>query len=458
MPKLISKNPAKNYQPVGEVEISSLEEVKNKVAAAHKAKRKWQELGVEGRIAMLKKAVDQFEEDKEQLAQIISKEMGKPIKQAREDLDYGISYFRSYMESAKKYLEPTLTHENDQELHEVHHEPYGVAGVIVPWNYPFTNFVWQCGQNLIAGNTVVFKHSEETPLIGKAIEERLVKHLPPGVFNEVYGDGSVGQMLIEQDVNLICFTGSSKTGLHINKSAAGRLIHTVMELGGSAPGIIFEDADIEAIMDTLFMKRFSNCGQICDALKRLIVHESRVDEVIAKLTAKLKGVIIGDPADEKTDMGPLVAERQLNLLTEQLNDALQKGAKVITGGKQPQGLLGAYFEPTLLTNISKDMRVWREEVFGPLLPIMNFKTEEEAIRLANDTTYGLGAFIYTNDPERFMRVAKQIESGMISQNSLSYVNVHNPFGGYKMSGKGREHAQFGFRDVTQIKVIAKEKP
>jgi succinate-semialdehyde dehydrogenase/glutarate-semialdehyde dehydrogenase len=171
----------------------------------------------------------------------------------------------------------------------------------------------------------------------------------------------------------------------------------------------------------------------------------------------IKGVKIGDALDEKTDMGPLVAKRQLDLLTEQVNDALHKGAKVITGGKPPSDLQGAYFEPTLLNNISKEMRVWQEEVFGPVLPIMTFKTEQEAIHLANDTTYGLGAFIYTNDKNRFMRVAKQIESGMVSQNALSYVNVHNPFGGYKMSGKGREHAQFGFRDVTQVKVIAKEK-
>lgn len=457
MPKLISTNPAKNYQPIGEIEISSLEEVKSKVKAAHKAKQRWNELGLEGRMATLKKAFDLFEKDKEELALLITQEMGKPIQESREDIDFGINYFQSYIEIAKKALAPIVTYENEKEIHEVHHEPYGVAAVIVPWNYPFTNFVWQTCLNLIVGNTIIFKHSEETPLFGKAIEERMVKHLPEDVFNEIYGDGAVGQILIEQDVNLICFTGSSKTGLHIHKMAAERFIPTVMELGGSAPGIVFEDSDIDSILYNIFNNRFSNCGQMCDALKRLIVHESKVDEVFSKLTTKIKKVNIGDPLDEKSDLGPLVSKHQLDLLKDQVKDAVQKGAKVIIGGKEPKDLKGSYFEPTLLTNITKDMRVWQEEVFGPVLPIVTFKTEEEAIHLANDTKYGLGAYIFTKDKTRFSRIANQIESGMISQNSLSYVNVHNPFGGYKMSGKGREHAQFGIHEVTQIKVIASEK-
>lgn len=231
MSTLVSTNPSRNYEPIGEVEISTLKEVESKVAQAHKAKKDWRELGINGRIGLLRKAGQRFEKDKEQLAKLIAQEMGMPIKDARYDMDEGSKYVNSYLDTANEYLSPEVTFENDKERHEVHHEPYGVAAVIVPWNFPFSNFVWQCGQNLVAGNTVVFKHSEETPLFGKAIEEILSQELPGGVFGEVYGDGAVGEMLVAQNVNLICFTGSSKTGITINQAAASRMIPTVMELG-----------------------------------------------------------------------------------------------------------------------------------------------------------------------------------------------------------------------------------
>lgn len=454
---LVSTNPSKNYESLGEVPFSTLEEVQKKVAEAHEAKTIWRDLGLEGRISLLRIILNHFDQDKEELAQLLSKEMGKPIKEARDEIDYGLKYFRSYLDHAKTDLRSETTFEDGTEIHQVHREPYGVAAVIVAWNYPFVNFVWQCGENLVVGNTIVFKHSEETPLFGKAIEERMVKHLPKGVFSEVYGDGKVGQMLVEQNVDLICFTGSSKAGVKITELAAPRLIKTNMELGGSSPGIVFEDADIDEILPAIIYKRFSNCGQMCDALKRLIVHESKVDELVTKLKSRLQELKIGDPSQEDTDLGPLVAERQLVLLQQQMEDALQKGAKVLFGGQKPEGLQGAFYQPTLLTNITKDMRVWNEEVFGPVLPIVTFKSEQEAIDLANETRYGLGASIFTKDSKRFSRVAKQIESGMVSHNTLSYVHEFNPFGGYKMSGKGREHGKLGFNEVTQTKVTSKQK-
>jgi acyl-CoA reductase-like NAD-dependent aldehyde dehydrogenase len=455
--KLSSRNPSKSYEVVGEVEISTPEEIQAKVANAHVAKKAWRDLGVNGRIELLRKVSAKFAEAKERIARLEAEEMGMPLKEAMDDMDYNLEYLNSYLDKGAEYLKPLITLDNDKELHAVYHEPYGVTACIVPWNFPFANWVWQCAQNLVAGNAVVFKHSEESQLTGKLIEEIVNSELPEGVFNEVYGDGSVGEALVKEDVNLICFTGSSKTGIKINESAAGRLVPTAMELGGSAPGIIFEDANVEEIIETIFTARFMNCGQMCDALKRLIVHESKVDEVIAKLTELIKAKRIGDASDEQTDFGPLVAERQLDLLEEQMADAIEKGAKVVIGGKRPDGLDGAYYEPTLLTGITKDMRVWQEEVFGPVLPIVPFSDEAQAIRMANDTQYGLGAYVFTNDNDRFMRVAQQLESGMVSQNTLSYINVCNPFTGYKMSGGGREHAQFGFDEVTQIKVIARVK-
>lgn len=457
MSKLTSTNPSHGYQPLGEVKVSTPEEIQAKVAGAHATKKAWRDLGTTGRTELLRKVSAKFAENKERFAKLEAEEMGMPIKEAVEDFDFGLDYLNSYLDTGEEHLKSVVTLENDKERHEVFKEPYGVAACIVPWNFPFANWVWQCGQNLVAGNTIVFKHSEETQLCGKLIEEIVNSVLPDGVFNEVYGDGSVGEQLVNQDVNLVCFTGSSATGVKIKQATASRLLPTCLELGGSAPGIIFEDADIEQVAGTIFTARFMACGQMCDALKRLIVHESKVDEVIEKLTSLINEKKVGDASDSQTDFGPLVAERQLKLLEEQVADAVTKGAKVIIGGKNPEGLEGAYYEPTLLANIKSDMRVWQEEVFGPVLPIVTFKDEEEAVQKANDTKYGLGAYVFTTDNDRFMRVAHQLESGMVSQNTLSYINTCNPFTGYKMSGGGREHAQFGFDEVTQIKVIARQK-
>lgn len=226
-----------------------------------------------------------------------------------------------------------------------------------------------------------------------------------------------------------------------------------MELGGSNPGIIFEDVDIDESVEQIFSKRFLNNGQACSSLKRLIVHESIFENVVKKLTKILESKKVGDPEDEETDFGSLVSKKQLDILQSQVSDSINKGAKIIIGGKTPDNLKGAYFLPTILTNIRPDMKVWNEEVFGPVLPIVPFKTEEEAISLANDTKYGLGAYIYTRDKERFLRVASKIDAGVIRMNQAQ-TSYNSPFGGYKMSGMGREHGRVGFHELCQIKTIA----
>ncbi len=444
---------------IGEVEVSSEKEIQEKVEAAQNAKQEWKALGVAKRVELLREVHRMFEENKEALAQLVTKEMGMPISQSRvNDVDSGLYYFKWYLDNAEKYLAPEVTYEDEKAIHTVYHEPYGVAGVIVPWNFPFSNFIWGVGQNLLAGNTVVFKHSEECPLFGKAIEEVTAKSpLPDGVFNEVYGDGKVGSYLARQNINSISFTGSTAVGKPLYKIAAEKLIHVCLELGGSAPGIIFEDAELEGAVDGLYFSRFGNCGQACDALKRLIVHESRFDEVVNRFKEYLEARKVGDPQDESTEVGPLVAKRQLRLLAAQVRDAIRKGAGVATGGKAPKGLKGAYFLPTLLTAVTPNMRVWQEEVFGPVLPVVSFKTEEEAIQLANDTKYGLGSYIFTKDKDRAARVAGMLEAGMVSVNNVTYLQPSSPFGGYKQSGIGREHGKFGFSDVSQVKVVATEK-
>ena len=458
MAELISTNPAKNYKKLGEVNISTQGEIRRKVQKANSARKKWKSLGIEERVKILKRIVDKLKENKDELALLATQETGMPISQSRNDVDNAVRYFVWYLDNASKYLSPEIIYQDNNIIHKVFYEPIGTAAVIIPWNYPASNFVWGCGQNLIAGNTIILKHSKECPLFGKRLEE-LVEGcgLPDGVFSEVYGDGKIGDYLVHQDINLISFTGSTKVGKYLYKVAGEKFIKVVLEMGGSAPGIIFEDAEIEKALETIYYNRFSNCGQACDALKRLIVHESKFPQVVQRLKEILSSKKIGDPENEDTDIGPLVARRQLVLLEDQVKDSIDNGAKIVIGGKRPKSLQGAYYEPTILTNISKDIRVWQEEVFGPVLPIVSFKTEEKAIALANDTKYGLGAYIFTENKEKALRVASQIDAGMVGINNASYLQPSSPFGGYKESGIGREHGKFGFAELTQTKVIAVEK-
>jgi aldehyde dehydrogenase (NAD+)/succinate-semialdehyde dehydrogenase/glutarate-semialdehyde dehydrogenase len=232
--KLISTNPSLTYETIGSVEITAIDEIDNIVIQSHKSQIKWHNLGVIGRINLLRKLSNKFFENINPLAELQSIEMGMPINQSMADINFGIEYFNSYLDKGAEYLKPTITFENDAKSDTVYFEPYGVVACIVPWNYPFSNFVWQCGQNLVAGNSVIFKHSEESPLCGKLIDEIVNSILPDGVFIEIYGDGSIGEKLVKSDVNLICFTGSTTTGIKINELAASRLIPTSLELGGSA--------------------------------------------------------------------------------------------------------------------------------------------------------------------------------------------------------------------------------
>lgn len=454
--KLVSTNPSKGYQVVGRITISSASDIRSKVQKARRAARAWKEIGLDARIAYLRKLASLFLKHKKVLAKIQTDEMGMRISESEDEIDGCAQFLTWYCDNAHEALDRYVTFENGHERHEVHHEPRGTLAVIVPWNYPFANFVWQCGQNLIAGNTIVFKHSEETPLCGKWIE-RLVREagFPSGVFEEVYGDGRVGARLVEENVDGICFTGSTKTGQNLYVSGAKRLIPVHLELGGSSPGIVFDDADIEATVTAIYNYRFYGCGQQCKAIKRLIAHHSVAKEVTERLVQLMKTKRMGDAQNRDADVGPLVAERQVTLLEAQVRDAVTKGAKVLIGGRRPSDLKGAYYEPTILSNVTTNMRVWKEEVFGPVLPIVTFKTEAEALKLANDTLYGLGAFVFTNDGKRYDRIAAALESGMVSQNETNFVRACNPFGGYKRSGLGREHGKQGFLDATQVKVITR---
>lgn len=455
---LTSTNPAKNYKVVGKIPISTAHEIASAVTKARAAKLAWKELGIKKRIALLRNLYNEFFNRKEDIVRLIIDETGKTVRYARGEFDRHAIDYNWFLENGEKALQDETTFEDEKAVHRIVYEPLGVTAVITPWNHPFGMFVWGVIPNLIAGNTIVFKTSEECPLTGKLIAEIIKsQNFPAGVFNEIYGAGNVGQKLIDQNIDFIWFTGSSAAGKQIYRKAGKKFIKAVMELGGSNPAIMFADARIDEFIEKIYIKRFSACGQACDALKRLLVQDSIFDEVVEKLKNRFEKIVVGEPEDEKSDIASLVAKRQVDLLESQVTDAVNKGAKVIVGGKRPPNLKGAYYLPTLLTGIKPSMRVWNEEVFGPVLTVVPFKDEEEAVSLANNTRYGLGSIVFTQDKNRARRVASRIEAGNVEINSPSHWLTCNPFGGYKESGIGREHGIHGLRELSQVKLISEEK-
>ncbi len=454
---ITSINPA-DGSTLGSVPMSTKEDVVAKVAAARKAFPAWRDTPLTERLKCATQLRDLFIKHKQELAELTTKEMGMPITQSLFTVDRALAYMDWALENAESALAPVKTYETDTEINHVVQIPRGVLGAISPWNFPPSNFVWATFQYVIAGNTIVFKNSEEVQLTAMKLEELInASGFPAGVFNVIFGDGDVAQAMIADDIDMINFTGSTRVGQILAKQAGEKFIPAVLELGGSDPAVVFEDADLEKVIPALYAGRFTNCGQICRSAKRLIVHESIADNVVEKLKALTKTKVIGDPMNESTDIGPLAAERQQKLLMAQIEDAKAKGATVVCGGYVPETLSGAYYAPTIMTDITDDMEIWKEEAFGPVLPVRTFKTYKEAIALANDTIYGLGASVYTEDKKLAKQACLDIESGMVKVNTTEFGRPENPFGGVKLSGMGRENGVWGFHDACITKVIAEEK-
>ncbi|PIY80377.1 MAG: hypothetical protein COY80_03230 [Candidatus Pacebacteria bacterium CG_4_10_14_0_8_um_filter_42_14] len=454
--KISSINPATN-QKNGELEVSSKQEIEKKFQLAKKAKLGWQETPIKERVAALKKVRDVFKNHEEEIAKIITKEIGTPITECRGEVAWDWSYFDWFIDNAESSLSPKKTYEDENSIHEIWYEPYGVVAVITPWNLPFDMFIWSVIPNLLAGNVVIYKASEECILSGKLLADIMEEaELPGGVFQAVHGNAEQGKQLVQQEIDMIWFTGSYAVGHELYKIAADKFIKAVLELGGSNPSIILADANIDHLLSSLIFKRFMFSGQTCDALKRLIVHKSVAEELIEKLSLQIKLIVVGDPTNEKTKMGPLVSKKQLATLESQVEDALNSGATILAQSSVPEGE-GAYFPATLLGNVTQEMRVWKEEVFGPVLPVVTFSTDEEAIKLANDTPYGLGSQVFTSDHQKALDIAALIQAGNVDINGVGHFKPSSPFGGYKKSGTGREHGEHGFQELTQIKLVARPK-
>jgi acyl-CoA reductase-like NAD-dependent aldehyde dehydrogenase len=456
--ELISTNPAMGYKEVGRIPISTKQEIEAAVKKSKDALPKWRALSTKDRAQFFEVFLTLFRSKIQDIAKLQTAEMGKTLTESLNECRKRAEGLESSIARAIQVLQPQIVDDHEGYQVELHFEPHGVVGVIIPWNSPTSQFLIAVGQTLLAGNTIVMKHSEETPLTSKLLSETMHEAgFPPGVFTCLYGDGEVGRLLIEQDIDLIQFTGSTQVGEELYKKAAEKFIPAILEMGGSSPGIVFDDIDLEDVCLSVFQERFNNNGQVCCALKRLIVHESIHDQIVQKLTRFINEQVVGDPMDDKTTLGSLAAKRQLDLLENQVADAREKGAKIITGGQKAQDLDGAYFLPTLITDTRPDMKVVTEEVFGPVLPIIPFNTEAEAIKIANDTPFGLSAYVYTNDTKRGDRIARQLEAGQVSINGHPYVTPNSSFGGYKRSGIGRNKGDIGFVYVTKQKIISRPK-
>ncbi len=453
--KITSYNPS-NMNVLGEVSISSAKEIAEAVKKAKQAQKSWRDIGVAGRVKHLRNLYNYIEKNAEKFALIETQEMGRPIDGSVSTVTWGLERIKWNLDNAEEVLAPETTFEDSKQIHQMHYEPYGVFGVITPWNFPLSNFIMGALQPLLAGNTVVYKSSEEVPMccetLFKAIQE---SGIPEGVFNVIYGAGDVGEALARSDVDFIHFTGSSAVGKKLYKIAAEKFIPATLELGGSDAGIVFEDAVLsDEILESIFWAKFVNCGQICCGLKRLLVHESRVDEVTEKLKKVITAKKLGNTEEGGVVFGPLAAKRQQDLLVEQIEDAKSKGVQIIMGGNIPDGYDdGAYYEPTLLTDVTSEMRIFDEEVFGPVLPIYTFKTEDEAITEANRTIYGLSSYIFTEDFELAQRVSKKLDAGEVNHNDVDN-HPANPFGGYKASGMGRTGGKVGLHHACQVKMVS----
>lgn len=457
--KLKSINPA-DQSVVGEVKAATKQNIEQAVKAARKALESWRSTPVEKRASYVEKFAKEFLKRKDKLARLITLEMGKPHCQSLGEVAWIHDYLKFYYQEGPKILQDEIIEKTKTVVRRVVREPIGVCAVIAPWNFPVSMPIWGIMPNLIAGNTIVFKPSENTPLCGQGVVDILNKiGLPEGVVNVVHGNGKIGAMLVDSDVDMVWFTGSSKAGQEIYEKCGKKFIRCMLELGGSSPAIVMEDADIGNAIDNVYEGRFSNCGQVCSAIKRLFVDKRVYEEVISGLVERVRKGSVGNPL-EKVDFGPLVSKKQLELLQAQVKDAIAKGAKIEIGGERPEDKSlrqGFYYLPTILTNVEFNMRVLIEEVFGPVLPIVPFSSVDEAVSMANRTEYGLTAQVYTQNLELGRKMAEQIEAGVISINSERYSTPATPFGGYKKSGMGREGGKYGFHELTQIKYICERK-
>jgi acyl-CoA reductase-like NAD-dependent aldehyde dehydrogenase len=441
---------------IGRVPRAGQAEVDRAVAAARAAFDGWRWTPAGERAEALHAAVAKTAEHHDHLLELLTREQGKPRGEQAEELEYAASCLRYYAELSRHRRGAVIpSGEPRTQLNLVLKEPYGVVGAIVPWNYPLLLLAWKLAPALAAGNTVVVKPSEHTPLATLAWIRRCFDHLPPGVVNVVTGDAAAGRALVaHRDVRVVAFTGSVATGQEIAAVAAPMMKRLHLELGGKDAFVVGPDADPAVAAEALAYSALINAGQVCTSTERVYVPQDLRDDVVGALEARVSALRLGHGLDEGVDMGPLMAEPFRERVEAHLGDATAKGATVVTGGTRPEGFdRGFFFSPTVLVDVSHDMVVMREETFGPVIPVMTYERFDDAIALVNDSDMGLGAVLRSTDPVLVKRFFEEVKAGTVWINDPLTDNDAGPFGGMKLSGGGRELGSEGLESFLETKHV-----
>ena len=451
---LAVRNPATG-EAIAEIARCGTAETRRAIEAAGRAQVSWRQTTAKERAGILRKWFELMMAAQEDLAQILTAEQGKPLAEARGEIAYGASYIEWFAEEAKRIYGDTIPQPSNDKRIVIIKQPVGVVACITPWNFPNAMLTRKIAPALAAGCTVVCKPANETPLSALAFVELAERAgVPPGVINIVGGKTrEIGAELTGNPiVRKLTFTGSTEVGKLLMEQCAATVKRTSMELGGNAPFIVFDDADLDEAVKGAMICKFRNAGQTCVCANRILVQAGVYDEFAEKLQAATAELKLGQGTDAGVTMGPLINETAANDVLEFVDDAVAKGANVVAGGGRSD--LGTCFiEPTVLTQVSDDMRVFREEIFGPIAPLFKFETEEEAVAMANDTEFGLACYFYARDVGRIWRVAEGLEYGIVGINEGIISNEMAPFGGVKESGQGREGSKYGLDDYLEIKYM-----
>jgi acyl-CoA reductase-like NAD-dependent aldehyde dehydrogenase len=448
--KVKTINPA-TEEVINEYKIMTKEQINDKVKKAQITFQDWKK-DASKRTELLHDFANQLRKDKENLARRATNEMGKAIKEARSEVEKCAWAMEYYADNGQIFSTDEVVN-TDARKTVIRFQPIGVIGSIMPWNFPYWQALRFAAPSLMIGNTIVLKPASATMQCGIEIEKTFNRvGLPDGVFQTLVGDSSVAESLIDSDINAVTFTGSVPVGAKVAQRATSQIKKTVLELGGSDPFIVCEDADIEKASTGAIKGRFINCGQSCIASKRFIVVKNVANEFIEKFVQKTEKLKVGDPLSDDTDIGPLVNASGLKKIDSQVKESVKEGAEVLTGG-ETIGKKGYFYRPTVLKNVNPKMQIAQEEVFGPVAPIIVTDNEVEAIELANDSEYGLGASIWTQDLDKAERLSNSVESGIVSVNNVVASDPRVPFGGVKKSGFGRELSRYGMLEFVNIKSV-----
>jgi len=447
-------NPATG-KPLGTVPNMGVAETRRAIEAANAAWPAWRAKTAKERAVILRKWHDLMMANQEDLAVLMTAEQGKPLTESRGEIDYAASFIEWFAEEGRRIYGDTIpTHQADKRI-VVIKEPIGVCAAITPWNFPAAMITRKAGAALAAGCTMVAKPASATPFSALALAELAERAgMPKGVFSVVTGSARAigGEMTANPLVRKVSFTGSTEIGKELLGQCAGTVKKTSMELGGNAPFIVFDDADLDAAADGAMASKYRNAGQTCVCANRLLVQDAVYDAFAAKLVERVKRLKVGNGMEPGTTIGPLIDGNAVEKVEVHIADALAKGARVVVGGKR-HALGGLFFEPTVLADVNASMRVATEETFGPVAPLFRFKDEAEAIRMANDTEFGLASYFYARDIGRVWRVSEGLEYGMVGINTGMISTAIAPFGGVKESGLGREGSRYGIEEYLEVKYL-----